>query len=126
MKLVTAVALIIAIFCGSTLAIAEGPVPFKTLMRGGAQPGLPPIAGDDAQSASSSSQPAPKTHMTATGKVMTGVGIGLIAVGGLVMAATPHAWATSSEKDGLYAGSGATMGVGVVLIVFGVHRRSAR
>lgn len=126
MKLFAVVALGVAIFCSSTLAVAQDPVPFKALMLGkGAQPGLPQNTDANAQS-STASTPAPhKTHMTAAGKIMTGVGIGMIGIGGAVMALTPNAFATQTDKNELYGASGATIGVGVVLIILGVHRRTA-
>lgn len=127
MKLVAAVALLVAMFCSSTLAMAEGPVPFRALMRNdGAQPGIPPLTDISDQPTAASNQAVHKTHITRAGKVMTGVGIGLVAFGGLVMAVTPDAFATQTDKNELYGASGATMGVGVVLIVFGVKRRSAQ
>jgi len=126
MKPVAALALVVALLCSSTFALAEGPIPFKALMRNdGAQPGMPPLTDGSDQPAAASSQAVHKTHMTGAGKVMTGVGIGLVAFGGLVMAVTPNAFATQTDKNELYGASGATMGVGVVLIVFGVKRRSA-
>ena len=129
MKLVAVVALLVAMFCSSTLAMAEGPVPFRALMRNdGAQPGEPPLTDINDQPAATSNQAVHKTqtHITRSGKIMTGVGIGLVAFGGLVMAVTPNAFATQTDKNELYGASGATMGVGVVLIVFGVKRHSAQ
>jgi hypothetical protein len=127
MKLGAAVALVVAILCSSTLAVAEGPVPFRALMRNeGAQSGIPPLTDVNDQPAATSNQAAHKTHMTRTGKIMTGVGIGMVAIGGVVMAVTPHAFATPTDKNELYGASGATMGVGVVLIVIGVTRHSAQ
>jgi len=109
------------------VAMAEGPIPFKALMRNqGAQPGMPLFTDADAQSTSAPNQPAHKIHVTRSGKIMTGVGIGLVGIGGFVMAVTPHAFATPTDKNELYGASGATMGVGVVLIVLGTHRRSAQ
>lgn len=127
MKLIAAAALVVAIFCSSTLTVAEGPVPFKALMRSeGAEPAVPQSTDGKAQSTATPNQPTRKTHMTRAGKIMTGVGIGFVAIGGVVMAFTPHAFATPTEKDELYGASGATMGAGVVLVVFGVRRRSAQ
>lgn len=127
MKLVAAVALLVAMFCSSTLALAEGPVPFRALMRNdAAQPGIPPLTDTDDPPAAASGKAVHKTHMTRSGKIMTGVGIGLVAIGGVVMALTPNAFATPTDKDELYGASGATMGVGVVLIVFGVKRHTAQ
>ena len=122
-----AVALVVAMLWSSTFAMAEGPVPFKALMRNdGAQPTMPPLTDVNDQSTAASNQAAHKTHMTRAGKIMTGVGVGLVAFGGLVMAVTPNAFATQTDKNELYGASGATMGVGVVLIVLGVKRRSAK
>ena len=122
-----ALALVVAMLWSSTFAMAEGPVPFKALMRNdGAQPAVPPLTDVGDQSTAASNQAVRKTHMTRAGKIMTGVGIGLVAFGGLVMAVTPNAFATQTDKNELYGASGATMGVGVVLIVLGVRRRSAK
>lgn len=127
MKLVAAVALVVAMLCTSTSAMAAGPVPFRALMRNdGAQPGIPPLTDAIDQPTAAPNQAAHKTHMTRAGKIMTGVGIGMAAIGGVVMAATPHAFATPTDRSELYGASGATMGVGVVLIVIGVTRRSAQ
>lgn len=126
MKLVAA-ALLVGLLCIPTLAVAEGPVPFNALMRNeGAQPGIPPLTDANDQPTAASNQPVHKTHMTRAGKIMTGVGIGMVAIGGVVMAATPNAFATTTDKNELYGASGATMGVGVALIVTGVRRRSAQ
>ncbi len=122
-----ALALVVAMLCSSTLAMAEPPVPFKALMRnGGARLSTPPLNDVDDPPAAASNHADHKTHMTAAGKIMTGVGIGFVIIGGVVMAATPDAFATPTDKNELYAASGATMGVGVVLIVLGVKRRSAK
>lgn len=127
MKPVAAVALVVAMLCSSTLAMAEGPVPFRALMRNdGAEPSIPPLTDANDPPTAASNQADHKTHMTSAGKIMTGVGIGMVAIGGVVMAATPHAFATPTDKNELYGASGATMGVGVVLIVIGVRRRSAQ
>jgi hypothetical protein len=129
MKIFVSVVLGVAISCSSTMAMADGPrapVPFKALMRNeAAQPGMPQQTDANAQTPATPKPPAQKTHMTSAGKIMVGAGITLVSIGGLVMAVTPDAFATPTDKNELYAASGATMGVGVLLIVFGFHRRSA-
>ena len=130
MKLVTVALLVVGMLSNSMFAMAEGPVPFKALMQtAGAQPTTAPITASQDQS---TAVPTRQAHgpMTRGGKMMTGVGIALCVIGGSVLigsAALNNVWGFSpSDKAKSYgAGSGAVAG-GVVLIVLGHHRHSAR
>ena len=130
MKLVTVALLVVGMLSNSMLVMAEGPVPFRALMQtAGAQPTATPITASQDQSTAVPTQPA-HGPMTRGGKMMTGVGIALCVIGGGVLvgtAALNNAWGfSSSDKAMSYgAGSGAVAG-GVILIVFGNHRRSAK
>jgi hypothetical protein len=56
---------------------------------------------------------------------MVGAGIGMVAIGGLVVMMTGlmHDWASPSRQTALYVGGGGMAAGGVTLIVFGKHRR---
>jgi hypothetical protein len=129
MKLVAVALLVLGMLCNSTLAMAEGPVPFSALMQpAGAQPGIPPITDARDQSTAVATQPAHPRRMTTGGKIMTGAGIGMVAIGGvaLVGAALLQDWAPAGKEAAGYAtGAGLAAG-GITLIVFGTHRRSAQ
>jgi hypothetical protein len=122
MKFVALALLVTAMLCNSTLAMAEGPVPFRALMQdAGAKPGGPPIP-DAKNQAEIATQLARTGHMTTGGKIMVGVGASMLAIGGVLFA-----WPgkiTPNDKHELYGAGGATMGVGAILIVLGTHRRS--
>ena len=127
MKLVAVSLLVIGLLATSMLAVAEGPVPLRTLMQtAGTQPSVPQNANSKDGSTAPFTQPA-HTHMTTGGKIMAGTGVGFLIIGGVVIAGTAafSGWASSSDKAKLYgAGGGVTAG-GVLLIALGVHRRSA-
>lgn len=125
MKLIVVALLAVGILCNSTFAIAGTPVPFRALMQnGGAQPAAP--SSPDAKNQSTSAPP--KKHMTTGGKIMTGVGVGFLIIGGTVLIGTKayNGYATSTDRNELYGAGGATMGIGAVLILLGMHRRSAQ
>jgi hypothetical protein len=128
MKLATVALLVVGLSCNSMLAMAEDPVPFRALMQtAGAQPSIPPIRDSKDQSAPVSTEPAPRRHMTTGGKIMVGVGIGMMVIGGVAMlGAAGSIWATSTEKNSLYGAGGGAMAGGAILIVLGAHRRSVR
>jgi hypothetical protein len=73
-------------------------------------------------------KPAHATHMTKGGKIMTGVGIGLVACGGFVIAGTAafNDWESPANRGALYGGGIALAAGGTILIVVGVHHRSAQ
>jgi hypothetical protein len=124
MKLVTMAFLLALVLSNSMLAVAEGPVPLRTLMQpAGAEPTM--NASQD-QSSGASAKPAHRP-MTSRGKVMTGVGIGLCAVGGAVIigaVALNGAWGfSSSDKAAVYGAGGGALAGGVVLVVLGDHSR---
>jgi len=109
------------------IAVAEGPVPFKALMQtAGTQPSVPSITDAKDQSTAIATQPAHKTPMTSGGKIMTGVGIGFVAIGVVVIVGTAglSGWASSSDRDKLYGVGGGLIAGGVTLVVFGHHQRS--
>ena len=127
MKLVAVTLLSLGMVCNAVLATAEGPVPFKALMQTpGAQPSLPQIT--DAKDQSTSTQPAHRPPMTSGGKVMTGIGIGMFAIGGVVVVGTALLdWGRRTAKvDAGYATGGGLMAGGITLFVLGYHRRSAK
>jgi hypothetical protein len=119
--------LVLSMACSSSCAVAEGPIPVRALMQNaGAQSALPASSGDQSSPAPDVSQTAPHRPMTTGGKVMTGVGIGLLALG-------VAALATPQPKDGFAPAEGAVRatsilcaGVGVTLVVIGTHRRKAK
>jgi hypothetical protein len=92
-----------------------------------AQPTTTPITASQDQSTAVSTQPAHRP-MTSGGKIMTGAGLALCGIGVVVLvgAAVLNSLASPSHKAEAYgAGSGAVAG-GVILIVLGDHRRSAK
>jgi hypothetical protein len=128
MKIVAMALIVTATLCNSTLAMAEGPVPFRALMQtANGQPSVTPIPDAKGQSAVST-QPARTPHMTTAGKVMTGAGIGMFAIGVVAIAGTAalRGWATPSDKAKLFGAGGGAVASGVVLIVLGDHRRSTK
>lgn len=130
MKLAAAALLVLGMLCNLTLAMAEDPVPFSALMQpAGARPAIPPITdATKDQSTAVSTQPTHPHRMTTGGKIMTGVGIGMVAIGGVALAgaALLEDWAPAGKEAAGYAtGCGLAAG-GITLIVFGTHHRSAR
>jgi len=127
MKLVAVALLILGMLGNAASATAEGPVPFKALMQtAGAQPSLPPMTDAKDQSTAVPAQPAHRPRITRGGKIMIGTGIGMVAIGGLVIAGTALLdWGPPTAKvDAGYATGGGLAAGGITLIVFGVHRRS--
>lgn len=129
MKLV-AVALIVAgLLCNSSLAMAEGPVPFHALMQpAGTDAGIPPLDDSKDQSTAGSTQPAHKLPMTSGGKTMTGIGAGLMVIGVVVVIGTAllHDFGPSGKVAAGYAAGGGAIVGGATLIIFGGHRRQAK
>jgi len=68
--------------------------------------------------------------MTTGGKVMTGVGIGMLVIGGIVLIGTAtvgeNSWASSSDKGKLYGAGAGILAGGTILIVVGNHQRAAQ
>jgi hypothetical protein len=129
MKLLAVALLVFGMLCNSVLATAEDPVPFRALMQAaGAQPNVPRISDAKDQSTAVSTQPSHTPHMTTGGKAMIGVGIGMLAIGGVVILTTNSVsgLTTSTDKAALYGAGGGAMAGGAVLIVLGAHRRSAQ
>jgi hypothetical protein len=129
MKLVAVALLTFGMLCNAALATAEGPVSFKALMQSaGAQPSLPPMTDAKDQSTAAATQPAHPPRMTTGGKIMTGTGIGMLAIGGLVVIGTALLdWGPATAKvDAGFATGGALLAGGATLFVFGYHRRSAQ
>ncbi len=126
MKLVAVALLTLRMLCNAALATAEGPVPFKALMEtAGAQPSLPPIT--DAKDQSTSTSPVHGQHMTKGGEIMTGIGIGMLAIGGIVVfrtAALGNCFGCSSHRAELYGAGGGAMAGGATLFILGYNRRS--
>jgi hypothetical protein len=129
MKVVAVALLVSGLLCNSMLAMAEDPVPFRTLMAtAGAPPDVSALNAGQDNSAPQPTKPAHATHMTSGGKAMAGVGIGLLACGGIVIIGTAlfNSWENSSRKAALYGGGIGLAATGTVLVVFGSHRRSAK
>jgi hypothetical protein len=125
MKLVAMILLVAGILCNSMLAMSEGPVPFRALMKStGAEPGIPSLDDANDQSSASSTLPAHRPPMTSGGRIMTGFGIGMFAVGGVVIVGTAllSGW-DSSHKGELYGTGAGLFAGGATLIVFGDHHR---
>ena len=130
MKLAMVALLLVGMLCNSTFAVAEHPVPFKELMQSaGSQSSMPTNSDNKGQSSAVATQPVHR-HMTSTGKIMTGVGIGFCVIGGIGLIGTAalgdNLWASPSDKHKIYGASAGVLGGGVVLIVLGNHRRSAK
>jgi hypothetical protein len=130
MKRIAVALLILGMLCNAALATAEGPVPFKALMQtAGAQPSLPPMTDAKDQSTAVSTQPAHRPPMSSGGKVMTGIGIGMLAIGGGVVvgtAALGNCYGCSSHRAELYGAGSGIMAGGAILVVLGNHRRIAQ
>lgn len=119
--------LVAGMLSNSGLVLAEGPVPLKEMMRPAGTELKMEVgnAGQD-ESKAATNQKA-RTHMTEGGKVMTGVGVGLCAIGGFVVIANASLsyWGSSSDRAKIYGAGAGTLGAGAVLIVLGYHRRAA-
>lgn len=129
MKLAVATFLVLAMCCHSMRAFAEDLVPFSALMQtAGSQPSIPPLSSAQKDSTAVSTQPAQRLHMTSGGKIMVGVGIGVVGVGALVLAATGTLsdWGSSGHVAAGYGTGAAFVAGGTTLIVFGTRRREAR
>ena len=117
----------LGLLCNSMLAMAEGPAPLRSFMTTAGQP--PSLSGLGPAQDTSAVPPKPThhSHMTRGGKVLTGVGIGLLACGGFVIVGTAafNSWETSSDKAGLYGGGIGLLAGGGALIVVGTHQRTA-
>ena len=131
MKLVAVALLVPGLLCNPMLAMAQGPIPFSAYMQAaGAQPSAP-RAPDAKNQFTPVSNPQAHTHMTSGGKVMTGAGIGLLAVGGVLIAGTAllnsgnNFFGNATEKAAGYGGGAGLCAGGVTLIILGHHRRSA-
>jgi hypothetical protein len=126
MKRVAVALLTFGMLCNAALATAEGPVPFKALMEtAGGQPGLPSMT--DARDQSTSTSRVHGQHMTKGGKIMAGVGIGILAIGGSVVfttAALGNCFGCSSHRAELYGAGGGAMAGGATLFILGFNRRS--
>lgn len=123
MKFVAAL-LVLGLLSPSVSGAAQEPVPFKALMQTAGTDRT--VAQTGNQSDQSSAQTASATHPSHRGKVLIGTGIGMVALGGGVLALTGISWGSSTKKDAAYAAGGGLAGVGVALIVIGLHRRSAQ
>jgi len=129
MKVVAVALLSLGISCHSMLAMAEGPVPFRALMQpAGAEASVPAVTAAQDNSTVPSAKPVHPTHMTSGGRVMAGVGVGLLVCGGFVIGGTAAvgSWASPSRRGALYGGGAGLAATGAILIVVGSHRRSAQ
>ena len=130
MKLSAYFLLIFVVLFSSMRAAAEDKIPFGDLaMNGGIHPVAIPLPDEKAQAQSSATRTARPSHMTTGGKVMTGVGIGFIALGVVVFAAGAAAindsWFHDAAAPAMGVGA-ALGGGGTALIVVGNHRRTTK
>ena len=127
-RLLAAPLMVAGMFFNSACAVAEGPIPFNAMMQSAsAQAAVPP--GPDANSASV--QPVKTGHITKLGITEIGVGSVLLGAGILTILATLALNSSGFRPQGaktpaLYAGGAAASAVGVTLIAFGSHKRSAK
>lgn len=112
----------------SACAVAQDPIPFNAMMQpAGAQATMPPMpTAKDA-----SGLQVQLGHTTKAGKAEIGVGFLLLGAGVLSIAATALVSSSDYKPSGaktpaLYAGGAGAAAVGVTLIAFGFHKRSAK
>jgi hypothetical protein len=127
MKFIAVVFLMLGMLCSSTLAIAEGPVPFADFMQtAGAQPTVPSSPDAQAKPVAATAQ-TPHTHMTRGGKIETGIGVGLLGLGVMFIAAGASVrngeWLASETRAVGLGGGAIFAGAGTTLVVLGCHRR---
>jgi hypothetical protein len=130
MKLVAVFILLAGLLGNSMMATAEGPIPFNELAKAaGTQPDAIPAPDAGSVSSPAATQPS-HPHMTRGGKIMTGVGIGLLGFGAVLFgtgASTSKDSFLGSDVRAIGMGAGAAFaGVGTTLIVFGTHQRSTK
>jgi hypothetical protein len=129
-KVITAAILGLALLCRSTLAVADGPIPFNQLA---GNPGVHPVAVPLPQTsdnpAAAPAHPAQTVPLTHGQKVMIGTGIALAGLGVALMAfgasVNQKAIAGSETRDVALGAGGGFAGIGVVLIVVGAHHHKA-
>jgi hypothetical protein len=130
MKFVAVVFLTAGMLCNSMLAIAEGPIPFSALEQSAnAQPSA--ALSHEATAGSTSARQTQPRSMTRGGKVMTGVGIGCLALGGALIGTRIALRGNSFDVPHVanavgYGGGAVLAGTGTVLILYGTHRRSPK
>ncbi len=119
---------IAVVFLSSMRAIGEDSIPFKAMMESAssqaAVPPKPDASGAPAQQAN-------RGHVTKAGKAEIATGFVLVGVGVITLSAAAYlsksGFSPSGAKKGaLYAGGAGAAGVGVTLIAFGFHKRSAK
>jgi hypothetical protein len=133
MQRLSAILLVMALLFTSLPCIAQEPIPFNSLAQmTGVQPSVADArAMSDGQS-SSSAQPAKHRHWTKAGKVMTYIGVPLIAAGGGMMAygmkngtsGTCNPGETCVSVDWKWTGV-AWIGIGGALTAIGLTRHSS-
>jgi hypothetical protein len=132
MQRLSAILLVMALIFTYLPCIAQDPVPFNSLAHMAAvQPSLAEVrAMSDGQS-SPSGQPAKRSHWTKGGKVMTYIGIPVMAAGGAMLAyglkngnSTSCNGGTCVSVEWKWTGV-AWLGVGGALTTIGVTRRSS-
>jgi hypothetical protein len=127
MKLVAVALLALGMLCNSTLAMAEGPLPFRALMQtAGAEPAMPskPDAKDSSIQNTTSKHANGGKAERVTGGVLLGTGVAVITTTLVLVSAGGDAGHSGRVWAGIGGGAGMT-GAGVTLIVLGNHRRSA-
>ncbi len=120
--------LLAGMFLDSVSANAEDPIPFDAMMHSAsAQSAVPPRP--DANSASGGQ--VDPSHLTHAGKAEIGAGFLLLGAGVVTIAITAILQnggfkASGAKTPALYAGGAGAAAVGVTLIAFGFHKRSAK
>jgi hypothetical protein len=131
-KLAGVVLLIAGMLSNSALASAEGPIPFSSLEQAAsAQPNAPLSGQATGNSSPVSTQPIHRKPMAPGGKIFTGLGIGLVGLGGalIISAAKRHPanpYQTVSGRGADFAVGAASAGIGTLFIIAGVHWRSSK
>lgn len=124
-----AVPLVIAGMLPNTVcAVAQDPIPFNAMMQSSsAQTALPPRP----DSTRASSRQVDPGHVTKVGKteivggfVLLGAGIATVSITALL--SNGGFRPSGAKTPALYAVGAAASGVGVTLIAFGFHKRSAK
>jgi hypothetical protein len=128
MKIAAVLLLVLGILSTSMLAVAEGPIPFSALAKSaGVQPSIPPMPDAQSSSTATAVLPPQSRPMTHSGKVLVGVGIGVVAVGAALIgigASTKSSVIAGSQIRAVGFGAGAGFaGIGLTLIVIGTNKR---
>lgn len=129
MKSIGVILLAMALLISTLPSAAQNPIPFNELAhRSSGTPSLEDMRADYDAQTTSSTQTYKRRHWTKSGKIMTFIGIPLMATGGVVMGSILHGGCHSEdfclpETMGLELGVIMT-GSGIALTAVGATRRS--